>query len=343
MKTETANKLSDPALLAARERHLTRLEDLFAGRPLEHAFVLNGIMGSSETGVMDDPAKWAHEALASLVPSAERLLDETVFRPLVLESWIYGVHFIDHLLGGRVYFSEGQWWCDFLKTPVGSLQPPDLEKFDAWRKARDVTRACVELDAAVPLISSQVLSSPLNIIVNLYGEEILTAMLADEDAARRDLRVVTDLIRTLHQWYSSNVPADRYQPICVSGRCQPRGYGQICGCTTHLISAAMYRDLVAPLDDEVLGLYPHGGLIHLCGDHTRHIPVWRELKSFRAFQINDRAAEDLEIYFKELREDQIIYLNPTPTMTVDRAMKITGGRRIVIVADVEKPLVTGNR
>ena len=61
------------------------------------------------------------------------------------------------------------------------------------------------------------------------------------------------------------------------------------------------------------------------------------------FQINDRAAEDLEIYFKELREDQIIYLNPTPTMAVDRAMKITGGRRIVIVAEVEKHLVIGNQ
>ena len=343
MKSETSQKLSDPKLLAARERHFARLENLFAGRPLAHAFVLNGIQGGSETNVLDDPAKWAAEALESLVPNAEKLLDENVFRPLILESWIYGVHFIDHLLGGRVYFSESQWWCDFLKTPVGSLQPPDLDKFDAWRKARELARACVELDAAVPLISSQVLSSPLNIIVNLYGEEVLAAMLDDEPAVRRDLRVITDLILALHRWYTANVPADRYQPICVNGRCQPRGYGQICGCTTHLISAGMYRDLVAPLDDEVLGLYPHGGMIHLCGDHTRHIPVWRELKSFRAFQINDRAAEDLEIYFKELREDQIIYLNPTPTMTVDRAMKITGGRRIVIVADVENKLVTGNR
>ena len=159
MKTEDAARLSDPALLAARERHFARLENLFAGLPLEHAFVLNGIMGGSETNVADDPAMWAREALESLVPNAPKLLDENVFRPLVLEGWIYGVHFIDHLLGGHVYFSEGQWWCDFLPTPVGSLQPPDLDKSGAWRKARELARACVDLDAAVPLISSQVLSS----------------------------------------------------------------------------------------------------------------------------------------------------------------------------------------
>ena len=75
-------------------------------------------------------------------------------------------------------------------------------------------------------------------------------------------------------------------------------------------------------------------MIHLCGAHTQHIPTWRRMKSVRAIQINDRACEDLEIYFNELRDDQMIYLNPTPTMTVGRAMKLTGGQRIVFVTDV---------
>jgi hypothetical protein len=41
----------------------------------------------------------------------------------------------------------------------------------------------------------------------------------------------------------------------------------------------------------------------------------------------------MEIYFNELRDDQMIYLNPTSTMTVERAMEITGGQRIVFAAD----------
>ena len=61
------------------------------------------------------------------------------------------------------------------------------------------------------------------------------------------------------------------------------------------------------------------------------------MNSLRAVQVNDTAADDLEIYFKELRDDQIIYLNPTATMTADRAIQITEGQRIVIVADIPKP------
>jgi hypothetical protein len=79
-------------------------------------------------------------------------------------------------------------------------------------------------------------------------------------------------------------------------------------------------------------------MIHLCGSHAQHIPVWREMKSLRAVQLNDRAAEELERYFFELREDQIIYLNPCKGMTVEQAMEITGGHRLVIVDNIEKAL-----
>jgi hypothetical protein len=88
------------------------------------------------------------------------------------------------------------------------------------------------------------------------------------------------------------------------------------------------------MDSELLSVYKNGGLIHLCGIHTQHIPVWRDMKPLRAVQINDRAAEDLQAYFHGLRQDQIIYLNPTSTMTIEYAMGMTGGRRLVIVENV---------
>ena len=58
----------------------------------------------------------------------------------------------------------------------------------------------------------------------------------------------------------------------------------------------------------------------------------------RAFQLNDRAAEDLEYYFSELRDDQILYVNPFDGMPVGRIMDITGGHRVVIVGGVEEPI-----
>ena len=94
------------------------------------------------------------------------------------------------------------------------------------------------------------------------------------------------------------------------------------------------RRFVAPLDAEILACYPRrGGLMHLCGAHTQHLPAWRDMPELRAVQLNDRAAEDFPLYFAGLREDQIIYLNPTVTMPPARALAISGGRRLVLVAE----------
>jgi hypothetical protein len=57
------------------------------------------------------------------------------------------------------------------------------------------------------------------------------------------------------------------------------------------------------------------------------------MKSLRAVQLNDRAAEDLEVYWDDLRKDQVFYVNPCPGMPVERIKDTTGGRRVVIIAD----------
>ena len=105
-----------------------------------------------------------------------------------------------------------------------------------------------------------------------------------------------------------------------------------------MISGATYREFIAPLDDELLSTYPHGGMVHLCGVHTQHIPAWNDVHALRALQLNDRAAEDLAIYFNEMREDVVFYVNPCEGMPVERIVEITGGQRVVVVADVEQPL-----
>ena len=131
--------------------------------------------------------------------------------------------------------------------------------------------------------------------------------------------------------------------MVAAWRTQPPGFGQLCGCTTQLLSPRHYREFVAPFDAELLGGYPHGGMIHLCGRHTQHIPTWREMKELRSLQLNDRAADDLAHYWSGLREDQILYVNPTATTSLERIMQITGGKRVVIVADVKDLSVVRKR
>jgi hypothetical protein len=65
------------------------------------------------------------------------------------------------------------------------------------------------------------------------------------------------------------------------------------------------------------------------------------LAILRALQFNDRAAADLPLYFEGLRSDQILYVNAFGGMAIDRILSITGGRRVVIVADVNEPLPVG--
>jgi len=338
MKPKTRRILNDQSLIEAREAHFKRMKSLFAGETLEHVFVLQGIQRYTEDD-SPDWEKWLDESLDALAEQAEASGDSNVFRPLIINYNPHGVHFIDYLFGADVFQIEnGGWQARYLETPIGKLKRPNLEANDSWQAMMAFTRAFLERDVPAVLFGLPTIASVLNIAVNLYGQKILEAMLIEPKAARHDLKVINDVLCDIHRWYLQNIPLEQLQCIIPAGRCQPPGFGQLCGCTTHLLSPDQYREFIAPLDDELLSLYPHGGMIHLCGAHTQHIPVWREMKSLRTAQMNDAAAEDLESYFNELRDDQILYVNPCEGMPVERIVAITGGRRLVLPANVEEPL-----
>jgi hypothetical protein len=336
MTDESRHILSDPALVAAQDAHFERLQALFGGERLETAFVLCGVLGNSSAGMYAEPDRWIDGALHDLADKAEALLDPLVFRPLAVEPGIYGVHFIDMLFGADVFPLDDNWQVHPLHQPVGELPPLTLSSDPTWALARRLAKAFIAADVPLPLFGLPTLSSALNIGINLYGQELLVAMHADPEAAHRDLQTINDLLCRLHRWYLRTLPTDQLQPVVAAFRTQPPGFGQLCGCSTQLLSPEMYRDFIAPLDDQLLSVYPHGGMIHLCGAHTQHLPVWREMRSLRSVQLNDRAVEDLEAYFQGLREDQIIYANACETMPVERIMEITGGRRVVVVADTTR-------
>ena len=294
---------------------------------------LLGIQGAGRCDPYTRPEQWMDEALEDLAGKADQALEAGRFRPLTVNFWPYGVHFIDRLLGADVYeLAPGNWQARVLTTPVGRLREPDLDSHPDWNLARRIGRAFLAAGLTVPFFGTPVLSSALNIALNLYGQDLLVAMMDDPASARRDLRTINEVICRLHRWYRQMIPAAQLQMAETIGRVQPPGCGQICGCACQLLSPGLYEKFILHLDHEVLSLHAAGsGMVHLCGSHVQHIPLWRRLQSFKAFQLNDRAAEDFEAYFAGLRNDQVFYVNPTATMSMERILAISGGRRVVIV------------
>lgn len=340
MKTLSASAhaiLNDPERIACRELWFSRLTNLYAGKsdPFLDRYVLTlsgRIPRPSEEEVSryTDPENWVVACLELLAQQAENVEDR--FCPLCVEYSLYDTHYIDKIFGGHVYLHGDQWHTDYLQTPVGSLKMPDLETDETWSLSRRAAKAFLDADVKLPLFGLPTLSSPLNILVNLYGEEALVAMFEDEAAVRHDLGIINDVIRSLHRWYIENIPAEQLQPVISWERTQPHGFGQLCGCTTQLLGTELYRDFIAPLDDMLLGEYENGGMIHLCGAHAQHIETFASMPHLRAIQINDRACADLELYLDGLRKDQIIYLNPCKEMSAEEAVRLSGGERLVICA-----------
>ncbi|NCP31506.1 MAG: hypothetical protein COY42_35250 [Armatimonadetes bacterium CG_4_10_14_0_8_um_filter_66_14] len=336
MTTDVPQRLNALDLVSVREHHFRRLVALFEGAVPDPVFVLCGIVRHTSE-VLANWEQWLDESLEWLAGQVDAATDREVFRPLAVNHDPDGVHFVDHLFGADVSQMEDRsWQVRLLETPVGQLDRPDFAVNATWRRTQAFARAFVERGGRGVILGTPTLSSALNVAVNLYGQRIFEALLLEPEAAKHDLRVINEVICDLHRWYLDAVPAEQLQCIVPGGRRQPPGCGQLCGCACQVLSAEQYREFVAPLDEELLSLYPNGGMIHLCGVHTQHVPVWREMSALRAVQVNDRAAEELALYFGGLRENQLVYVDPCAEMPVEHALEIAGGRRLVLAADLKE-------
>ena len=331
---------NEALLVTRRDRWFDQLQKMFDGTYREPiAYVLDGVRASGKCDPYTEPERWVDECMADIAANRAHLAaNEEKFVPVCVEFGLYGVHYIDRIFGSNVYFKAGQWYNDYLKTPIGELRAPDLENDETFQLSLRAARRFAEVGGELTLFGLPTIASALNIAINLYGQEILIAMLEEPEAARADLETINRTLIRIHRAFMEILPPRQLQPVISWARTQPPGYGQICGCSTQLLSGELYREMIADLDEAVLSAYEHGGMIHLCGSHAQHIETFRNMKSLRAVQVNDRAAEDLQLYFDGLREDQILYLCPCAGMTVERAMEITGGRRLVINAHLDRPV-----
>ena len=324
-------------LVAKRDQWFEQLQRVFDGAYREPiAFVLDGVRATGVCDPYQEPEKWVDECMRDIAEHKAQLIrNEDKFVPVCVEFGLYGVHYIDKIFGSRVYFKAGQWYNDYLTTPIGELCDPDLENDETFQLSLRAAKRFAEVGGELALFGLPTIASTLNIAINLYGQEILIAMLEEPEAARRDLETINRTLIRIHRAFMDVLPKRQLQPVISWARTQPPGYGQVCGCSTQLLSGELYSEMIADLDDAVLSTYEHGGMIHLCGSHTQHMEAFRNMKSLKAIQVNDRAAEDLQLYFDGLRDDQILYLCPCKGMTVERALEITKGKRLVINARID--------
>ena len=326
-------------LASVQKTHRENVRRLFAGEPVASVVSIDMLPQESncEWDAGEFPA-WLRKSLDFLDRGLPEAFDETTYRPLVMEFWPLGVHFVDALFGAQVFQRDGNFWNDPLQGDLGDLRPIDVENAPL---ARWMFACLGQMVAAMPsgvISAAPVFASPLNIALNLFNERALIGLHRAEPSALRGMRIIADAIRSLHALVRKEFREDQVRFYASSFRWAPDGFGHICGCSTHLIGPELYARHVAALDEMVLGVFPCGGTIHLCGRHTQHIPVWRAMKVVRGVQLNDAATEDFETYFRGLREDQIIYVTPNERMPVEKIVKISGGRRIILQTRLGEPI-----
>ncbi|MHC4561886.1 MAG: uroporphyrinogen decarboxylase/cobalamine-independent methonine synthase family protein [Planctomycetota bacterium] len=332
--------LCDSELVALRDEYFQRMQSVFdtGSDDREQAFVLYGNQSAIDVEPGENYMPAMEEALCELAEMAEALRDDAgVFRPPIFSVSAYGVHFIDRLFGSHGYAAENEN-LRYVSNDVGELPVPDLDNDPLWGAVREATEAYLGLGLTLPLFTPPCLSSALNQAMNLYSERFLLAILENPEGTRRDLRVITDVIVELNRWYIDHIPAQQLQGAAPTVRAQPPGYGHLDGCSTHLVSAELYRDFFAELDEEVLSLYPKGGMIHLCGNHIRHIPTWAQMPHLKCIQLSSVANEELEHHVKGLRSDQVVYVGPTQVLPLERIMDATGGYRVILAAEIPAPM-----
>lgn len=330
----------------ATKYHQERILGLYNGQQPEEVISIagrmfghnHGLSGINDIDMLKEPDKWLDEVLHDISQYANESADMVTFKPLTIEIDPLGVHYIDAIFGAKVYIYDNQTWSDELDYDLDNLQMPDLANSQIFIESLNLARKAVEITQGKIFITTPVLSCAINIGINLFGERLLEALIIQPESAKRALKIINDVIIACTKAFSEIIPDNIRRNSVACNRFAPDGFGQIDGCATQLLSARQYKEFFAELDDEVLGVSANGGMMHLCGTHAQHIPVFRNMKNLRSIQINDRAAEDLELYFNGLRPDQIIYVAPTSTLSLDRILEITKGNRLVLQMPLSDPI-----
>jgi len=260
-----------PDIERVQAMHMARFAALYAGQPPGDVVSIagkiyghsHGLAGTNEIDMLQAPQAWLDDVQADMGGNASDAADPVTFRPLMIKMDPLGTHFIDALLGAHVYRHEGQVWAEELPGDLASLTRPDLEHSETMQRALRLAEMAVGVAEGRLLITMPVPSSAINTGINVYGQRLLEALVERPEAAHHALGVINDVVVACMRAFRRVIPEQVCRTQGATGRYAPPGYGLIDGCSTQLVSRRHYDEFFGPLDAAALGVFSHGGMIHL--------------------------------------------------------------------------------
>jgi hypothetical protein len=334
---------------AIQREHEMRLRQLCEGKQPTRVVTISPCQFGVPQWGPYDMNRWLAEALEALLRQRDLLADRTNFRSLSFSVNRAGHHFVSAALGCQMGL-DGNGTLSVLPQGrpawnAGNFHLPEPEECPLVREALEAVSLILDTTRGRIPIELPHIPSPLLLAVDLFGEEFLVTVGDDDPASsRRCMEGLTRFGERLLDLFVRRFPGAPLKGYFTGGwNLMPTGYTCLLGCTTHLISAVTYRDLVADLDQRLLRGPWRGGCIHLCGHHTQHCPAWAAMPELKALQLNDAACDDLETYYRNLRADQFFIVMPNSRMTVEACLRVTGGRRLVLSTIAEDVIPVGTR
>ncbi len=334
--TEIEQVLLDQEVVAIQAKHEQGLLDLCRGIQPSHVITIAPCQVSVPPWGDYDLDKWLAIAIRTLVEHRDALADPVNYRPFSFSVNRAGHHFVSAALGCQIGVDGSGAPSIVPETRLtwddGSFHLPAPMECALVREALEVAARILDATGGRVPIELPHIPSPLLLAVDLFGEDFLMS-LGDNDGrgSRHCLEALTRFGEDLLTLFVERFPLAPWKGYFTGGwNLMPTGFTCLLGCTTQLISPSTYRQLVADLDQRLLGAPWRGGCIHLCGRHTQHCAAWARMPGLKALQLNDAACDDLEAYYHGLREDQFFVVMPSDRMPVEECLRITQGRRLVL-------------
>lgn len=322
--------------MADRERQFALL---FSGHGAEHVpswYCAESRM-DPEPLVVGDREAWLSAQIETVQANMACALETaSLYRPIVSLFNLWGTHYMDRLFGAEVSWRYGQFWSEPVAHGVSAIEPPDLPSSPLVRESLDLARRIKERTKGRFLIAMPDVGCPLNIAVNLFGERFLLAVAEDPKAAGRALAVIAEATRRLHEAFVAEVDQEVLRCHNAFWVYVPSDIAGLSLCASQLLSPAQYASLVLKADEDAAPPCYRGMVQHICGHSAHQIANLARSARVKGVQLNDAGTDDLPRYFQGLREDQVIYAVPNATMGVGRILELTRGRRLVLLAKLDR-------
>ena len=182
----------------------------------------------------------------------------------------YGNYFMPALFGCKMKYppdqAPGFAAIEASFEDMKQLEVPDFEMNPIMRRAMAEVEV---LRKRYGFCSGSIcLGSPLNVAVNVYGEQFMMACALEPEGAQHVLRVIAETEFKIYREFSA-VVAPQDHPLTDI----PFGYGN---CPAIMFSPKTYRDVILPVDKWVRSQVGSFGLHH-CGVFDDYIDLYREL------------------------------------------------------------------